>query len=103
MDSPLNTTVQKLNRIRLFSLIVFFLIHVIRALLLAGIILSIWSVILPDAEWEHFLLAALVFVLVMFLGAKKHSKKIEGKDLLMAWEIKHQDTKHSPFTPCTFH
>ena len=97
MSQLLTQVLNTLNGVRKRSLVFTIVIRVIRALLLAGIVLGLWSLVRPDQEEQQLLLMFLTFCLGMIFNFKRHSAEITHENLLISLEMKHPGTKSSPF------
>ena len=97
MSDLLQSHLVRLNRIRRLSRFGFLLLKVIRALLMAAVMLAVWSLVRPGEEGEQLVLSFLVFLVGMAFNARRVAMPISAGSVLSALEIRHPDAVIPPF------
>src|SRR5690606_6487631 len=97
MSELLSATVSHLNRLRRRAYLGVAAIRFARATFLAGTMLGIWSFIRPEDRLGQAILTLLTFLVGMSFNSERHSKPIRDEDILLALEMTHPKTRHSPF------
>lgn len=96
MSIILSKTVSKMNRIRRGAILLDLSFRLIRAILLGGIVLSLWSMVAPSQEGYQFILAGIAFIMGIFFNSKQYTWDIDAKHLLTNLELKYEDSQFSP-------
>lgn len=96
MIHSLDALVRQLNTIRRVSLSLFWVVRMVRSLLIAGTMLALWSLIKPDQGLEHLVLTLVAFVAALAFNSKSHSHTIHPDEVAVALEMKHPDAPFSP-------
>lgn len=97
MNRELVTTINRANWIKRLSYGAGLCLRLVRSLLLAAILVSLWSYLKPTAENEQLILGTLLFIGMVYLSLTKRPNKIKAQDFLLALEMKYPQKKHAAF------
>ncbi len=93
----LSATLERLHRIKSRSRLLHGILRFVRALVLASVVISLWSLVSPEREFEQLALGILAFVVALVAGAGKDREHPIGlRDLALALEMKHARATASP-------
>lgn len=97
MSQLLDRSLGRINSIRTRTSWLMFCIKLFRAVCLGLTMFVLWTAVRPGEAWASIGLGFLTFCLAIGSQAKTRFKRIEKSDFLKALEIKHPDSKFSPF------